>query len=151
MSKRLPHSNKHLLHLLWFNVVGRHLRAFSTIAALRARSFYSPWAVPGVVVQGQGAAKAARISGRLQTGFQIQWQWGLLSYILLSHQYFVIFLPFSSHLCMVCCLPTPPLPLLSPKPGAMQNTLQEKVQQGDEVCAELPSPPLPVKAADPSL
>lgn len=74
MSKRFPHSNRYLLHLLWFNVLGRHLGTFSIIAALRARSFHSPWAVPGALVQGQGAAKAARISGGLQTGFQIQWQ-----------------------------------------------------------------------------
>lgn len=59
MSKRFPHSNEHLLHLLWFNVVGRHLGASSTVATSSARSFYTPWAVPGALVQGRGAAGAA--------------------------------------------------------------------------------------------
>lgn len=57
MSKRFPHSNEHLLHLLWFNVAGRHPGASSRVPTPNARSFYTPWAVPGVLVQELGAAR----------------------------------------------------------------------------------------------
>jgi len=48
MSKRFPHSSGPLLHLLWFNAVGRHPGASSTVATPSARSFCITWAVPGV-------------------------------------------------------------------------------------------------------
>lgn len=66
----------------------------------------------------------------LQAGFQTQRQWGSPQlYLSLS---LINTLPFSFLFhppYLVCCLTTPPLPLLSPKPGAMQNELQEKAQQ----------------------
>lgn len=74
MSKRFPQSNEHLLHLLWFNVVGRHLGASRIVAMPSARSFHTP-----------GHARAGGCRGsvvRLQAGFQTQWQQGLLSYTL---------------------------------------------------------------------
>lgn len=79
MSKRFPQSNEHLLHLLWFNVVGRHLGVSCIVATPSTRSFYTPSHARGT--GGRAGGCRGSVVG-LQAGFQTQRQQGLLSYTL---------------------------------------------------------------------
>lgn len=127
MSRGFAHCNEHLLHLLWFNEAGTHLGPPSTVATPSTRSFYTPGPCHRYWQKGRGLQQLQGISA---------WAVGWLPDTTaagsphlcpsLSHQYFAISPPFHSLLSSVCYLPTPPLPLLSPKPSTInQHTSRE--------------------------
>lgn len=126
-----------------FDVAGTHLGASSTVATPSARSFYTPWAKAQILTEARGCSSCQ--------GSVLAWAVGWLPDstaarppclgLSLSHQYFVISLPFVPRYLQFAVSQLH-LSLLCPQNWApLTNTPQEKLQQNekDEVGPWLPS------------